>query len=126
MHRTINLYYLFAVLTYFMIKVFTLAHIPLHALVRNYLADLLCMPIIFFTISAMICLIKRRFTPLPIWSIAMVTAYWAIYFEWIMPVRNEQFTADIWDVLMYIVGAVFFVYWRKRTVEKQKSRSSGI
>lgn len=76
---------------------------------RNYLDDLLAMPLIFYLTQTLMRLIYRdkHFkldVPMLILGFLMVS----IGFEWLLPKYIEHLTADNWDVLCYAIGTIFF------------------
>jgi len=54
------------------------------------------------------------------WEIASHFVFWSALFEWIGPKFVSHTTADPWDVMAYLVGALLAVVWwqreRRRTV----------
>jgi hypothetical protein len=69
-----------------------------------------------------ICLVGvRYFKKIPRFklSVAMIfgmTLFYALLFEWLLPLNNLQYRADIVDVGLYFLGAlVYFLLWQKST-----------
>ena len=76
-------------------------------IVRSYLDDLLCLPIVLTLGLAM----YRHFKPsyeLSAWHIWPTVIIYSIYFEWYLPQTSVAYTADVLDVLMYVLGALIF------------------
>ena len=76
-------------------------------LVHSYLDDLLCFPIVLTLGLAM----YRYFNPnycLTAWHIWPTVFIYSVYFEWYLPQNSNAYTADVFDVLMYILGALLF------------------
>lgn len=82
--------------------------------VHAYLDDLLCFPIVLSLglIGYKLKDLNYRLTKWHIWS---VVAIYAVYFECYLPTVNESATSDIWDIVMYSVGAIIF----DRTINQQ-------
>lgn len=82
---------------------------PIPDVLRFYLADLLCMPVVLS-----ICLLAARFLKkdsnleLSIFSIFSLFVFYSVYFEIIMPKIHVRYTADPLDVLMYFCGSLIF------------------
>lgn len=82
---------------------------PIPDWVRFYAADFLCMPIVLC-----ICLWsvrKWKSDPnlrLSLFNVLSVAGFYSVYFEVYLPPRNQRYTADIWDVVMYLAGAFLF------------------
>ncbi len=88
-----------------------------------YVNDFLCMPIVLF-----ICLqILKIFTKdpsqqLPYLPALVLTIFYSVYFELILPQFTERYTSDFLDVIMYMCGSLIFLllqeinasYYRKR------------
>lgn len=86
-----------------------LSNTPVPDWVRFYAADFLCMPIVLS-----ICLWGVRAWKsdanlrLSLFNILSVVGFYSVYFEVYLPPRNQRYTADIWDVGMYLGGALLF------------------
>ena len=78
--------------------------------INNYLNDFLCMPIVL-----KICLYAVRYVksddhiklPLPLQI--LVTLLFIIYFEVVLPNINARYTTDLWDLVAYSAGLLFFI-----------------
>lgn len=87
---------------------------PLPNLLRFYLADLLCMPVVLS-----ICLFSARSIKkdpklnLSAFSIFSLFVFYSVYFEVLMPEIHERYTADPLDVLMYFCGSLIFLFVQK-------------
>ena len=60
---------------------------------------------------------------IPIKISLTLTLLYALYFELILPKFNDRYTADIIDVLLYIMGFAFFI-WVERLGSGKSSISS--
>ncbi len=76
-----------------------------------YLDNILCLPILFSMLLAerRWWWLRREYT-LPPWEVATTTLLLIFLFEWAFPVWSPHFTADYWDVPLYIIGAAFFYF----------------
>lgn len=79
-------------------------------IVDDYLDPLLCMP---FLLSMLLmkhrCLIyKDKHYILPPFLIITATLLISIIAEGIFPMIQPKFVADIWDIICYILGAIYF------------------
>jgi hypothetical protein len=89
--------------------------LPLPTWIYFYVNDFLCMPIVLSLGLAILRFIKKTdaiFVPLSI--ILIMTTYYAIYFEWLMPKLNTRYTGDLIDVFLYFLGAFLFYAYQKR------------
>lgn len=94
---------------------------PIPDWIRFYAADLLCMPIVLS-----ICLwVVRKWKSDPnlrlsLFSILSLVLFYALYFEVYLPPRNQRYTADLWDVVMYLAGALLFYLIQELSNKKIK------
>ncbi len=89
--------------------------LPLPNWVYFYVNDLLCMPIVLGLSLAILRFIKKTdsiYVPLGI--ILLMTAYYAFYFEWLMPQLHTRYTGDLIDVFLYFFGAILFFFFQKK------------
>lgn len=77
-------------------------------IVHSYLDDLLCFPLVL-TLG----LAAYRFqwpnyqlTPWHVWPLVLI---YSVYFEWYLPQQSAAYTADVLDVVMYVLGALIFL-----------------
>lgn len=90
-------------------------------LVHSYLDDLLCFPIVM-TLGLAMYRYFKPFYKLSVWHIWPVVLIYSVYFEWYLPQTSNAYTADVFDVLMYILGASLF----QLTINKNKAVSVDI
>jgi hypothetical protein len=71
-----------------------------------------------------ICLVGvRYFKKIPSFklSVAMIffmTLFYALLFEWVLPLNNFHYRADLLDVGLYFLGAfVYFLIWQNQTIK---------
>lgn len=92
-----------------------LSHVDLPNWVYFYLSDLLCMPFVFSLCLVVVRLINKDHTlHITLGPILALTVFYAIYFECLLPQYNARYTADIIDVIMYILGASLFYRFQKQ------------
>ena len=75
--------------------------------VHSYLDDLLCFPIVLTLGLAMYRLFKPSYE-LSVWHIWPTVIIYSVYFEWYLPQTSTVYTADVMDLLMYVLGAMIF------------------
>lgn len=75
--------------------------------VHSYLDDLLCFPIVLTLGLAMYRYFKANYE-LSGWHIWPTVIIYSVYFEWYLPQTSAVYTADVFDVLMYALGALIF------------------
>lgn len=77
--------------------------------IQNYLADVLCLPIIL----ALSLILIRKIKRLPYFYISqpMLVFTWlytSAIFEWWLPQLNSKYTSDWFDVAAYALGGIIF------------------
>jgi hypothetical protein len=81
---------------------------------RGYLDDILAIPIVLSSVLGIMRFIFQRevnyFSPL---LIAFTVVLFAIAFEFALPNYSSTYTADIWDVVCYAIGALIFWQYQK-------------
>lgn len=75
--------------------------------IHSYLDDLLCFPIVLTLGLAMYRYFKPNYQ-LSAWHIWPTVIVYSVYFEWYLPHTSTVYTADVLDVLMYVLGALIF------------------
>ena len=89
--------------------------LPLPNWIYYYINDFLCMPIVLGACLAVLRLLKQTealYVPLPV--IVVLTVYFIIHFEWIMPEVLTRYTSDPVDIALYILGAFLFWVFQKK------------
>lgn len=82
----------------------------LPTVINNYANDFLLLPIVFGIIKHVISfIIKDPNFKLPLALCIVITLFYIFLFEIIAPLFLERYTADIVDVIVYIVGLLFFL-----------------
>jgi hypothetical protein len=81
---------------------------------RNYLDDLLAMPIIFYLAQVLMKWVTRnKSQKLDLTMLVLGFLWVSISFEWILPKYFEHLTADFLDILCYAIGTVFFYFMNR-------------
>ncbi|WP_178986205.1 hypothetical protein [Winogradskyella helgolandensis] len=89
--------------------------VPLPNWVFFYINDFLCMPIVLSTCLAVLRIIKKtEMLYAPISVVLVLTIYFSMYFECVMPHINTRYTSDIIDVGLYFLGALLFFKFQKK------------
>ena len=83
---------------------------PLPQYINGYITDVFAIPVIA---SLALCfqrvvVIKSDHYTLSVWHVAFITAYVALVFEVLLPAFSKTYTGDRIDVLLYIIGGIFF------------------
>jgi hypothetical protein len=84
-----------------------------NAFLNHYLNDLLCMPLVF---GAAIFLqrnlvLRQPDYALNKWQTGLVTVYFSVMFEGVIPLFVSRYTADFFDVICYGLGSWLFWYF---------------
>ena len=89
--------------------------VPVPAFFSHYFADLLCMPLLLSsTVLFMRWLKADAGLYLSGAMILVGTLYVSLVFECVLPLFFQRYTADVWDVVMYVVGGGLFGVFQKR------------
>lgn len=75
--------------------------------VHSYLDDLLCFPIVLTLGLAMYRYFKPNYE-LSAWHIWPTVVIYSVYFEWYLPQTSSVYTSDVFDVVIYVLGALIF------------------
>lgn len=79
------------------------------ALIQYHLNDLLAVPIVAtLSMWLMRFALGRKNYILSCWQVCFIVLSFSISFELIFPVFIKRNTGDPWDVVMYLIGGVFF------------------
>lgn len=91
--------------------------------ISDYAADLLCVPLVLSVIHFVMVkfgVIKTQFELTPA-MIAVCVVMFGLAFEWFLPMKSTNFTADPIDFVAYILGGFAYFIFRKLQREKQLS-----
>jgi peptidoglycan/LPS O-acetylase OafA/YrhL len=94
--------------------------ISVHWFVRNYLNDLLCLPLVLFGATWVLRIyFKQPKLQLDKWKILFALIVFSVVFEVLAPEKYLVHTGDPWDVFCYVVGA--FAFWLTQKYEFRKA-----
>lgn len=113
-----NRYFILLVLSGLLVYLGQRVGIVFPFLIRNYFNDLLILPIVLWTVLAFLRQFKGKEVTIS-WTIALTLAtYYSLFFEWYLPKFHPRYTADIYDVLCYFIGACAFVALQPKITAK--------
>ena len=96
-------------------------------LIRNYLADFLCLPIVLSMTLWCVQKIKNNanliLDPL---KILVALIYLILQFECFLPLISSRYTADFGDVLSYALGAFYFYIIQKKYFTFKESENGAL
>jgi hypothetical protein len=99
------------VLTFISFEILKFFGIPLPGWTTSYLNDFLCMPIVLTICLKAVHIIKKNTSiTLSLPLILILTSFYAVYFELILPQISVRYTADFLDVLIYFSGTFLFYF----------------
>jgi hypothetical protein len=82
---------------------------------RWYLTDLLFVPAMSTFALIGVRWIKKDSSIRIAWRhVFLQVLIVSFYFEWYLPSYDSKYTADSWDVVMYIIGGFVFLWLQKR------------
>jgi hypothetical protein len=105
----INPYFIVCITTYTSGNFIEYLGLSLPYIVRNYYADILCLPIVLT--SVLFILRTLRNIPKFILNKSMIFFAWlylSVLFEFILPGYSKKYTQDYLDIAMYSIGALLF------------------
>jgi uncharacterized membrane protein YjjB (DUF3815 family) len=89
-------------------------------IIQFYLLDLIAVPILAQLGLWWMRIIKgKRDDLLSIWHIAFIVLSLSFVFEIYMPKHQTRYTADVWDILMYFLGGLFFYFVMNKPPKQQ-------
>ena len=78
--------------------------------VVNYLADVLCLPILLIFFEIFIQKIQNNpFYKISKLQVFVVFVYISVIFEWILPTISTKFTDDYYDIFAYAIGGIIYL-----------------
>ena len=78
-------------------------------LIQFYAIDLLAVPILGnLSLAFYRWITKEEQITLPIYSLIFLVIGLSFVFEYQMPKHHPRYVADVWDIVMYILGGLFF------------------
>ncbi len=89
--------------------------LPLPNWMYFYINDFLCMPIVLSLCLAILRIIKKTETLyVPLLVVLILTTYFTIYFEWLLPQVSTRYTFDNIDIGLYYLGSLLFFYFQRK------------
>ncbi|MDB5091770.1 MAG: hypothetical protein JWR09_5764 [Mucilaginibacter sp.] len=79
-------------------------------LINGYIDDAIAIPVIanLGLWFQRVVIIKNNYYVLSKWHVVFIIAYVSLIFEGLLPLFSKTYTADWVDVLLYVIGGVFF------------------
>ena len=110
MKTLLNPWFILGCLVWLTVFVLRKLHYAIPHYSNSYLTDLFAVPVIatlglWFMRTA---IIKTNLYRLSAGQVLFIVAYLSLVFEVILPHYFSQYTADYMDVLMYVLGGLFF------------------
>jgi hypothetical protein len=78
--------------------------------INGYIDDMAAIPVManLALWFQRVFIIKNDYYVLAPWHVIFITAYVALVFEGLLPVLSKIYTADWIDVVLYVLGGLFF------------------
>lgn len=110
MNKSNKIFFAIAIITYIIIQLWRQTSLPIPKYINSYLTDLACMPIVFGICTFLISKIKNRFIFVNFNTTTLLTLNFALLFEIILPVQSQKYTADFYDIIIYLTGAYIYFF----------------
>ncbi len=118
--------FLIAVIGYAYVRLGRIGWFYVPQMLNDYLADLVCLPIILTCCLAGVRMMKEIPNYQLNWFMVLgMTIFYAVLFEWILPQQSSNHTADWGDVIAYFIGASCYYYFRGIKWFQPKLNASG-
>jgi hypothetical protein len=87
-------------------------------IINGYIDDAIAIPVIanLGLWFQRVVIIKNNYYVLSKWYVVFIVAYVSLIFEGLLPLFSKTYTADWIDVLLYIIGGMFFYRVMNRSV----------
>ncbi|MDT0648250.1 hypothetical protein RM545_16270 [Zunongwangia sp. F260] len=109
--RILHVSFLIFVLAFLIFEVLKLTQVSLPEWTTSYLNDFLCMPIVLTVcLKAVHHFKKDSSITLSLSLILILTSFYAVYFELVLPQISDRYTADFIDVIVYFSGTFLFYF----------------
>ena len=94
--------------------------------INGYIDDAIAIPVIanLGLWFQRVAIIKSNHYVLSKWHVVFITVYVALIFEGLLPYLSKTYTADWIDVLLYIIGGMFFYKAMNRAVAEVRDKST--
>lgn len=104
-----NTWFIAFSIIWFIIFCCTKMEIYFPRLIQFYAIDLLALPILGnLSLAFYRWITKEEQIKLPIYSLIFLVVGLSLVFEYQMPKHHPRYVADVWDIVMYILGGLFF------------------
>lgn len=104
-----NTWFIAFSLIWFIIFCCTKMEIYFPRLIQFYAIDLLAVPILGnLSLTFYRWITKNEKITLPIYSLIFLIVGLIVVFEYQLPKHHPRYVADVWDIVMYILGGLFF------------------
>lgn len=115
--QKINIHFIIGVLFFIFLCNYLLQNLGYsNTFTRNYLDDLLAMPIILYIAQVMMRIVyKNKGMKLDVTMHLYGFALVSIAFEWILPKYFDHLTSDYWDIACYAIGTLAFYLLNQAT-----------
>jgi hypothetical protein len=78
--------------------------------IQSFALDLIVVPILAnLGLWLLRIIYKNNNTKLSYWHLLYLIVSLSLVFEYYLPQQKKRYTQDYWDILMYVVGALFFL-----------------
>jgi hypothetical protein len=95
-------------------------------IINGYIDDAIAIPVIanLGLWFQRVVIIKNNYYVLSKWHVVFIVAYVSLIFEGLLPLFSKTYTADWIDVLLYIIGGVFFDRVMNKAVVEVRDKSA--
>lgn len=89
-------------------------------LLNGYLTDFLAVPVMAHLSVTFIraFIVRNNHYRYPLSYLLFIALYTAVAFEWVMPRFSTAYTGDVWDVVAYFAGSLFYYFVHSRVGER--------
>ena len=89
--------------------------------IQFYLLDLIAVPILAQLGLWCMRLIKGKSNELlSVWHVGFIVVSLSVVFEIYMPKHQTRYSADVWDIVMYFIGGLFFYFVMNKADKNQR------
>ncbi len=85
---------------------------------NGYLTDAFAIPVIanLGLWFQRVIIYKSNYYVLSVWHVVFVVVYVSVVFEGLLPWLSAKYTADWIDVMLYVVGGIFFYFFMNKPI----------
>jgi hypothetical protein len=121
MKTLLNPWFIAGCLTWLIVLITRILRHPL-PYINGYITDAFAVPVIanIGLWLQRVFIIKNNYYVLSPLQVVFIVVYMSLLFEWLLPMISKIYTADWIDILLYMIGGLFF-YWvmNKPVVEER-------